>query len=183
MAGRVRNPERMRATLLDAGLRVAERSALGWLTLDQVVAEARVAKGSLLHHFGDRAGYLRALHRRFHDRLLADIARACAGLPAGRKRLHRGAATYLDACLRHRGVRALLLEARAEPGIAAEVVARNTEIARRVEPDLTALGWPDVKESARLWVAMVAEAALVEFAAQRRRPGVRRALMRFLGAA
>jgi AcrR family transcriptional regulator len=182
MAGRTRDPERMRAALLDAGLRVAERTGLGWLTLDQVVAEAKVAKGSLLHHFRDRAGYLLALHRRFHDRLLEDIRKASDGLPPGRERLLRDAVTYLDACLRHRGVRALLLEARAEPQIAAEVLARNAQIARRVEPDVRALGWPDPAESARLWVAMVAEAALVEFAAGGRRAAVRRALEHFLDA-
>ena len=183
MAGRTRNPERMRETLLDAGLRVAERTGLGWLTLDLVVAEAKVAKGSLLHHFGDRAGYLLALHRRFHDRVLDEVGEASKGLPPGRERLLRGATTYLDACLRHRGVRALLLEARAEPQIAAEVLARNAEIARRVLPDVRALGWPDPAETGRLWVAMVAEAALVEFAAGGRRAAVRRALEHFLDAA
>lgn len=182
MAGRTRNPERMREALLDAGLRVAERTGLGWLTLDQVVAEAKVAKGSLLHHFGDRAGYLLALHRRFHDGLLEEIAEASKGLPRGRERLLRGAVTYLDACLEHRGIRALLLEARAEPQIAAEVLARNAGIARLVEPDVRALGWPDPAESARLWVAMVAEAALVEFATGGRRAAVRRALNHFLDA-
>jgi len=182
MAGRTRDPERMRAALLDAGLRVAERTGLGWLTLDQVVAEAKVAKGSLLHHFGDRAGYLLALHRRFHDRLLEDIRQASDGLPPGRARLLRDALAYLDACLSHRGVRALLLEARAEPQIAAEVLARNAQIARRVEPDVRALGWSDPAESARLWVAMVAEAALVEFAAGGRRAAMRRALEHFLDA-
>lgn len=182
MAGRTRNPERMRESLLDAGLRVAERTGLGWLTLDQVVAEAKVAKGSLLHHFGDRAGYLLALHRRFHDRLLEEITAVWNGLPPGRERLLRGAVTYLDACLQHRGVRALLLEARAEPQIAAEVLARNADFARRVEADVRTLGWPDPAESARLWVAMVAEAAIVEFAAGGRRAGVRRALNHFLDA-
>src|SRR5262245_58172764 len=182
MAGRTRNPERMREALLDAGLRVAERTGLGWLTLDQVVAEAKVAKGSLLHHFRDRAGYLLALHRRFHDRVLEELGAAADGLPPGRERLLRGATTYLDACLEHRGIRALLLEARAEPQIAAEVLARNAQIARRVVPDVRALGWPDPPETARLWVAMVAEAALVEFAAGGRRAPVRRALEHFLDA-
>ena len=182
MAGWTRDPERMRAALLDAGLRVAERTGLGWLTLDQVVAEAKVAKGSLLHHFRDRAGYLLALHRRFHDRLVEDIRKASDGLRPGRERLLGDAVGYLDACLKHRGVRALLLEARAEPQIAAEVLARNAQIARRVEPDVRALGWPDPAESARLWVAMVAEAALVEFAAGGRRAAVRRALEHFLDA-
>src|SRR5262249_3226641 len=118
MAGRTRNPERMREALLDAGLRVAERTGLGWLTPDRGVGGAQVAKGSLLPHSGDRAGYLLALHRRFHDRLLEEIAAASHGLPPGRERLLRGAITYLDACLQHRGIRALLLEARAEPQIA-----------------------------------------------------------------
>ena len=49
MAGRTRNPERMRESLLDAGLRVAERTGLGWLTyvwMDRGLPElARAALG------------------------------------------------------------------------------------------------------------------------------------------
>ena len=40
----------------------------------------------------------------------------------------------------------------------------------------TVLGWPDPKQTARLWVGLVAEAALLEYASSRRDHKLRRAL-------
>src|ERR1700759_2320172 len=118
--GRKEAMARTRESLIDAGLRLAERTGLAGLSVNLIVGEAGVAKGTFFHHFGDRASYLLALHREFHDRLLAGIERVTAGMPPGRQRLIKSAATYLDGCLRDRGIRALLLEARAEPAIAEE---------------------------------------------------------------
>lgn len=171
---------RTRHALIDAGLRLAERTGLGGLSINLLVEEARVSKGTFFHHFGDRASYLVALHRDFHDRVLTEILAAIDGLEPGSDRLLTAAMTYLDACLRDRGVRALLLEARAEPLIASEVSARNARNAKLCEPDFRAMGWPRPRESARLWVAMAAEAALVELAARRRIPRTRAALVDFV---
>lgn len=165
--------------LIDAGLRLAERTGLAGLSINLLVEEARVAKGTFFHHFGDRASYLLALHREFHDRLLAEIERTTAGLPPGRERLIASATTYLDGCLRDRGVRALLLEARAEPAIAEEIGDRNASTARLAQADFKAMGWPHPLECAQLWVGMTAEAALMELKAGRRSSAVRSALARF----
>ncbi|MBV9515008.1 MAG: helix-turn-helix transcriptional regulator [Mycobacteriaceae bacterium] len=171
---------RTRAALIDAGLRLAERTGLAGLSINLLVEEAGVSKGTFFHHFTDRARYLLALHREFHDRLLSEIARATAGLSPGRERLMVSATTYLDGCLRDRGVRALLLEARADPVIAAEIGARNASTAELVRADFTAMGWPRPLECAQLWVGMTAEAALLELKAGRRSRGVRAALGSFL---
>src|ERR1700758_5375850 len=111
---------RTRQALLDVGLRLAESTGLSRLSVNLIVAEAGVAKGTFFHHFGDRASYLLALHREFHDRLGAQVQAAIDGVPPGGKRLTAVAHTYLDGCLRDRGVRALLLEARAEPAVTEE---------------------------------------------------------------
>ena len=169
-----------REELIDAGLRLAERTGLAGLSINLLVEEAHVSKGTFFHHFGDRANYLLALHRDFHERVLAEIVQAIEGLEPGASRLLTAAGTYLDACLRDRGVRALLLEARAEPAIAGEVSFRNASNAKLCTPDFQAMGWPEPRESARLWVGMTAEAALVELEAGRRRPKVRAALARFI---
>ncbi len=171
-----------RQELIDAGLRLAERTGLTGLSINLLVAEAAVSKGSFFHHFGDRASYLLALHRDFHDRVLAEILEAVNGVEPGAARLMVAAQTYLDACLCDRGVRALLLEARAEPAIATEVSARNAANAKLCTPDFKAMGWPQATESARLWVGMTAEAALVELDGGRRRPRIRAALACFIGA-
>jgi len=180
MTRRQENAARTRQALIDAGLRLAERTGLAGLSINLLVEEAEVSKGTFFHHFGDRAGYLVALHRDFHDRVHAEILYAIEDLDPGKDRLLTGVRTYLDACLRDRGVRALLLEARAEPLIASEVSARNAGSAKLCEPDFRAMGWARPRENARLWVAMAAEAALVELDARRRVARIRAALADFI---
>ena len=165
-----------RQRLIDAGLRLAEQTGLIGLSVNLVVEEAGVSKGSFFHHFGDRASYVIALHREFHDRLFTQIRHAMADLEPGADRLDTIARTYLDTCLEHRGVRALLLEARADPQIADEIATRNAAAAAQVADDFTALGWRDAKQTARLWVGLVAEAALLEHASSHRDHKLRRAL-------
>ncbi len=183
MKTRQASAARTRTALIDAGLRLAERTGLAGLSINLLVEEAQVSKGTFFHHFGDRASYLLALHREFHDRLLSEIERATAALPPGRDRLTVSAVTYLDGCLRDHGVRALLLEARADPVIAEEIGARNASTAKVVQADFKAMGWPRPLECAQLWVGITAEAALLELKAGRRSAAVRAALMQFTEAA
>lgn len=166
--------------MIEAGLRLSESTGIGGMSVNRVVEEAGVAKGSFFHHFGDRSGYLLALHRTFHDRILSQTLRASTVLPAGREWLWATADAYLDSCLKSRGVRALLLEARAVPAIANEVRSRNDQVAKMCEPHFAVLGWPHPLESARLWIGMVAEAALLEFDARRVQPTLREALHYYL---
>jgi TetR/AcrR family transcriptional regulator, transcriptional repressor for nem operon len=172
---------RTRETLIDAGLRLAERTGLTGLSVNLIVADAGVAKGTFFHHFGDRASYLLALHREFHERLATQIQDAIAGMSPGRDRLIAVANTYLDGCLRDRGVRALLLEARAEPAVTDEITRRNQASAEFCQSDFAALGSPHPYESAQLWIGMVVEAALIEHQAATALPALREAVGQFLG--
>jgi AcrR family transcriptional regulator len=169
-----------RQRIVDAGLRLAEKTGLAGLSVNLIVEEAGVAKGTFFHHFGDRAGFLVALHREFHDRLFTEIAQAVGGMPPSRDRLLTAAAAYLDGCLRHRGIRALLLEARAEPLIAGAIAERNRQASQLITPDFAAMGWAHPADGAALWNGLVVEAALLELAVGRRRPAVRDALAQFL---
>lgn len=171
---------RTRQSLLDAGLQLAEQTGLSGLSVNLIVAKAGVAKGTFFHHFGDRAGYLLALHREFHDRLAAQIEAAAADVSPGRDRLLVAAETYLDGCLGDRGVRALLLEARAEPVVTSEIGRRNSANAEWCRRDFEAMQYPQPLECAHLWVGMVAEAAILEYQAGGAIPGIRAALGRFL---
>ena len=74
----------------------------------------------------------------------------------GKDRLDAAARTYLDGCLRDRGVKALLLEARGHLPIAEEVMRRNRMTVDVVAADFTALGWPHPRQAARLWIAATA---------------------------
>jgi TetR/AcrR family transcriptional regulator, transcriptional repressor for nem operon len=171
---------RTRAALVAAGLQLAEGTGLAGLSVDRIVKQAGVAKGTFFHHFGDRASYLLALHREFHDRLVTQMQAAIVDLRPGRKRLIVGANAFLDGCLRDRGVRALLLEARAEPAVTDEIRQRNHINAELCRPDFVALKRPHPHESAQLWIGMIAEAALIEHQAAKALPAIRDALEQFL---
>jgi TetR/AcrR family transcriptional repressor of nem operon len=175
-----RDPDATRLALLEAGLTVAASTGLAKMSVNRLIAEAGSSKGAFFHHFPDRAAYLVALHRHFHDRLMAEVQTAVGSLPPGRERLLRAATAYLDTFLANRGMRRLLLDARAEPLILDEVSRRNDLVARAIAADLDAMAWPDPFPAARLWVAMVAETSLVEFERGGRNEATRAALASFL---
>jgi TetR/AcrR family transcriptional regulator, transcriptional repressor for nem operon len=174
--------QRTRDALLDAGTVIAERHGLGGLSVNQVVAEAGVAKGTFYVHFEDRDAFVDALHARFHARVQEAVGAAVADLPPGPERLLRGADAYLDLCLADRGVKALTLEARAGGTVSAAMSERVERFTRTAAPSFKAMGWPDAAASAQLFTAMTAEISGREFDAGRRLPASRRALRRFLGA-
>ena len=169
-----------RAALLDAGLDIAEQHGLAAMSVNRVVAAAGVAKGTFYVHFADRGAFLNALHERFHQEVAGAVAAAMATAPPGRVRLQRGMETYLDACLQHNGVKALLLEARNDPTVAGRVAARTSLFAKQAEPDLLAMGWPDAEPAARLVIAMSAELSLVETATGTSDPSGRAVLWQLL---
>ena len=118
--------EATRSDLLEAGLRLADERGVRGLSVNAVVEEAARSKGAFFHHFADRDTYLVELHRRLHDEMAARMRELAGHVPPGPERLGIVADVYLDTFLARRGVRALLLEARAEPAIRAEIADRNT---------------------------------------------------------
>jgi TetR/AcrR family transcriptional repressor of nem operon len=168
--------EQTKARLIETGLVLAERLGLEGLSVNAIVAEAGVSKGTFFHHFSDRTSYLVALHRRFHDALAEEFQSAIGAVPPGRARLSIAATTYLDGCLRHRGVKALLLEARGHRPIIDEVLARNRRNVDVIAADFEALGRRHPRQAARLWVAATAECALMELELGRADPETRAAL-------
>lgn len=180
MTRRQESAIRTREILIETGLRLAERTSLAGLSINLLVEEAGVAKGTFFHHFGDRSAYLLALHREFHSRIFTEIYQAIDGVEPGAGRVLAASRTYLDACLRDRGVRALLLEARAERKIADEIRSRNKATAEYFTTDFQAMNAPHPYESALLWIGLVVEAALIELDAGGRQPALRAAIAGFL---
>jgi AcrR family transcriptional regulator len=170
-----------REALLDAGVVVAEEKGLGGLSVNQVVAQAGVAKGTFYVHFADRAAFVDALHERFHARVAEAVAAATEGMEPGGERIVAGAEAYLDVCLANRGVKALALEARSDPALVSSMAARHERFALVAVPDLKAMGWPDARAAAFLLAAMTQEVSVRELDARRRLPAARRSLRRFLG--
>jgi TetR/AcrR family transcriptional regulator, transcriptional repressor for nem operon len=167
--------------LLDAGLAVAERHGLAGLSVNRVVAEAGLAKGTFYVHFADRDAFVDALHARFHDAVDVAVAAAVTDVPAGAERLVKGAEAYLDVSLRDRTVKALALEARSDPALSATMATRHDRFAAIAAPSFKAMGWRDATASAQLLSAMVSEIAIRELDAGKRLPAQRRALRRYLG--
>ncbi|MFM7061565.1 MAG: TetR/AcrR family transcriptional regulator [Actinomycetes bacterium] len=164
-----------RHELLDAAIAVVDRDGIDALSINLVTRTAGLAKGTFYVHFADRTALLVELHRRFHDDLYATIAAATAALPPGPARARARVAAFLDGCRRQRGVRAMLLQARAEPAILDEVQRRNDQTAILLAEDLrSAVEHP--LETARLVVAATAETALHELTAGRALPRLRAAL-------
>ena len=172
--------QRTREALLDAGATVAGRHGLAGLSVNRVVAEAGVAKGTFYVHFTDREAFVDALHERFHTHVRDAIA-AAGDLPPGAERLVRSAEAYLDVCLDDRAVKALALEARSEGALSAAMADRVDRLTSSAEASFRAMGWKDVAASAQLLGAMTSEIAVREFDAGQRLPASRRALRRFLG--
>jgi TetR/AcrR family transcriptional repressor of nem operon len=166
--------------LLDAGVAVAEEHGLAGLSVNLVVAEAGVAKGTFYVHFSDRRAFVDTLHARFHARVEAAVTAAVSGIPPGPDRIVRGAEAYLNVCLEDRAVKALALEARSDPDLASSMSARHERFAASAVPSFKAMGWPDAKAAAQLLAAMTAEIAIRELEAGRRLPAARRSLRRFL---
>jgi AcrR family transcriptional regulator len=151
---------------------------LARISVNAIVAEAGMAKGSFYQHWSSRTEYVRALHVRFHDELEASIASAMADLPPGCDRLTAGMHAYLDGCLTEPATKALLVQSRTEAGLADLVAGRNESAAALIAPDLLALGWAPPEPVAALVVAAAAEIALAELVAGQRDDQLRNALIR-----
>jgi AcrR family transcriptional regulator len=169
-----------REALLDAGVAVAEEHGLAGLSVNRVVAEAGVAKGTFYVHFPGRASFIDALHERFHRHVQEAVAAATDGVRPGSERIVRGADAYLDVCLADRAVKALALEARSDPSLRESMADRHDRFATQAISSFKAMGWPDAAAASQLLAAMTAEIAIRELEAGRRQPSARRALRRFL---
>src|SRR5437660_11616110 len=132
----MRSAEPGRRSLLDAGRRLLASEDLSHLSVNAIVAEANMAKGSFYQHWPTRSDYLVALHTAFHDELTAKVQAAIDLLPPGFDRLAAGMAAYLDGCLAHPATKALLVQARTDAALSPHVAARNDSFARMAVADL-----------------------------------------------
>ncbi len=176
-----RPAHRTREALLAAGTAVAEREGLAGLSVNRVVAEAGVAKGTFYVHFADREAFVDALHERFHERVLAAVEEASGGVGPGAELLWRGVEAYLDVCLSEPAIKAMALEARAGNAMTDGMAARHDRFVASTVPSIRAMGWPDATAASQLLSAMTNEIAIRELEAGRRLPAQRRSLRRYLG--
>ncbi len=165
-----------RQELLDAAVALAERDGLNALAVARVTAAAGHAKGTFYIHFPDRAAFLVALHRRFHDTLFSQVLNATSTDTPGPERVRRRLLAFLDGCRALPGVRALLRDARAEAPVAAEVSRRNHQAAVVLAADLAG-SCSRPRETAYFLVLAAADLAARESERRRRLPAARHALL------
>lgn len=165
-----------RQELLDAAVALAERDGLNALSVARVTAAAGHAKGTFYIHFPDRAAFLVALHRRFHDTLFSQVLNATSTENPGPERVRRRLLAFLDGCRALPGVRALLRDARAEAPVAAEVSRRNQQAAVVLAADLAG-SCSRPRETAYFLVLAAADLAARESERRRRLPAARHALL------
>lgn len=165
-----------RQELLDAAEALAERDGLNALSVARVTAAAGHAKGTFYIHFPDRAAFLVALHRRFHDTLFSQVLNATSTDTPGPERVRRRLLAFLDGCRALPGVRALLRDARAEAPVAAEVSRRNQQAAVVLAADLAG-SCSRPRETAYFLVLAAADLAARESERRRRLPAARHALL------
>lgn len=171
----IRPAEPGRNALLDAGRVVLATQGLAGLTINAVVAQAGMAKGSFYTHFSDRSAFIFELYRRFYDAQVSVYVDATSGLPAGAERLQAGMDAFFDACHGHADAMVLLGEARFASSLEEAVAEQSTELGRLVIEDLTAIGWPDPQAIALLIAGAGSEVAVAEGRAGAARPELRAA--------
>jgi len=175
-----RSAEPGRTALLDAGATLADSGGLRGLSVNAIVAEAGMAKGSFYQHFPSRRDFVVALHRRYHDQITARVLETVGNLPHGADRLRSGVEAFLDACLETKGTKAFLAQARTETDLLEEVQSRNALVGAELAADLVALGADQPDAKAHLVVAMVADISLQELYDDGPRSDLRAALYALL---
>ncbi|MFC4250624.1 TetR/AcrR family transcriptional regulator [Sinimarinibacterium flocculans] len=168
-----------RTALIAAAAPLARERRLATLTTDEICQRAGVDAGVFTSIFGDLTGYLVAVQQVFMDRLRDRIVAVTAGVPPGMRRIQLATESYLSGCLDERPLRGWLLEARMRPPVLTGLRRQNRTYYMILGAELERLGWPDGAAAARLYLAMINAASIVEHRSGVQ-PALRAALWHFL---
>ena len=117
-AGRARTPSARRAehaadtrdALIGAARRLFAAHGFDGTGTEQIVAEARVTRGALYHHFAAKEDLFRAVFEQLEDEVTKHVAREALTSTDPLEQLRRGTRAYLDACIDPAVQRVVLLE-------------------------------------------------------------------------
>lgn len=146
--------ERTRSALLSAGLELLAERPIDAISIDALVAQAGVAKGSFFNHFKDKPGFARALSGRVRAALEARVALANQGLEDPVLRLVGGMREAVRFALdEHKPATIMLREVEAS---ASEAHPLNAGIVADVRGLVAAqLARPEASEAGvRYWIAL-----------------------------
>jgi TetR/AcrR family transcriptional regulator, transcriptional repressor for nem operon len=131
--------------------------------------------------FGSLPQYLAALQDDLLQRLRHRVLEAALAQPSGRERIYAGTLTYLDGYLDEQPLRRWLVNARESlPPVADGIRRQNRTYALVLRSEFEGMRWPFAHAAARLFIAMVMEAAMAEHESGARRADMRAALREFL---
>jgi len=166
--------------LLAAGPKLAERYTLAELNITRICNAADVTSAQFKSAFGGVLAYVDALQVRFMNELRDRIVKVTAGSMPGLLRVKLASEAYLSGCLEQRVLRSWLIEARAQPLISTGLRKQNQIYSVLVSAELGACGWAHPQAAARLFLAMINEASVVEHRAGQPVASVRETLWDFL---
>lgn len=163
--------------LFRIGMDLADRIEYAEMSLAPVAKAANVPLAQLKTHFVDFTHYLIAVQQQFLDDLRDQVIASTAQNPPGLERVRNATLVYLDHCLKHRGLRGWLLQARKEKQLLAEGLRKqNHSFALVISTEFHALHWPHPLAAARMYLAAIQEAARLEQAKGAALPYIRDAI-------
>jgi AcrR family transcriptional regulator len=105
--------EATRAKLIDAGTELFTEHGYANVGTEQIVERAKVTRGALYHHFGDKRDLFRAVHEKLEERIVAEIASALEADPREDplEALELAAGAVLDIAIDRQVARVTLIDA------------------------------------------------------------------------
>ncbi|HEY0973413.1 MAG TPA: hypothetical protein VGE57_02850 [Solimonas sp.] len=170
----------IRDTLLAAGPQLTTRYTLAELSPARIGEGAGLDERAFTETFDSVLDYINGLQQRFMDGLRDRIFKLTLDAPPGLLRVKLASEAYLSGCLEQRALRSWLIEARAQPLVAAGLRKQNQVYWLIVGSELATKGWPHPQAAGRLYLAMINEASVVEHRAGQVVTSVREALWDFL---
>lgn len=113
MSKQAQRSEATRKRLVDAGIDLFSRKGYAQVGTEELVKRAKVTRGALYHHFGDKRDLFRAVHEELESRLVAEIATAMerAGAEDPIEALAVAASAVLDVAIDRQVARVTLIDA------------------------------------------------------------------------
>jgi AcrR family transcriptional regulator len=168
-----------RDALIAAASATAREHPLDAVTAADICRHAQLDEAAFTGNFGDLTGYLVAVQQAFMNRMRDRIVAVTAGVPPGLRRIQLATESYLGGCLAERALRSWLLGARMRPPVLSALHRHYRVYYVILGAELEKLRWPDSAAAARLYLAMINAAAVVEHRLGPQ-PQLREALWHFL---
>jgi AcrR family transcriptional regulator len=108
--------ESTRASLIAAGRTLFAKDGYNAVSTEQIVAKAKVTRGALYHHFGDKRGLFTAVFEAEEAAISVRIAESVTGLTDMWAIVLKSSDTFLDICLEPEFQRIAIIDAPAVVG-------------------------------------------------------------------